>query len=82
MINRNGEAINLAIKKRVNLIDTAEVYGTEKIVGGIIKGKENIFIATKVWATHFRYDAVVKACERSLKNLDVKQNKKALNSKY
>lgn len=72
-LTENEKAINLAIKKGVNLIDTAEVYGTEKIVGGIIKGKENIFIVTKVWATHFRYDAVIKACERSLKNLDVKQ---------
>jgi len=68
----NEEAINFAVEEGVNLIDTAEVYGTEKFIGGIIKGKE-LFIATKVWATHFRYEAVIKACERSLKNLDIKQ---------
>ena len=69
----NKKAINLAIEKGVNLIDTAEIYGTEKIVGDIIEGKENLFVATKVWATHFRYDSVIKACERSLKNLGIKQ---------
>ena len=69
----NKKSINLAIEKGVNLIDTAEIYGTEKIVGRIIEGKENLFIATKVWATHFRYDAVIKACERSIKNLGIKQ---------
>ncbi|MGC8533802.1 MAG: aldo/keto reductase [Candidatus Parvarchaeum sp.] len=70
-IKENEKAINLAIEKGVNLIDTAEIYGTENTVGRIIKGKR-LFIATKVWATHFRYDQVLKACERSLKNLDVK----------
>ena len=68
----NEKAINLAIENGVNLIDTAEIYGTENTVGKIIKGKK-LFIATKVWATHFRYDAVIKACERSLENLGVKQ---------
>ena len=69
----NEKAINLAIEKGVNLIDTAEIYGTEKLVGKIIKEKRNLFIATKVWATHFRYDAVIKACEKSLENLGIKQ---------
>ena len=69
----NKKAIDLAIEKGANLIDTAEIYGTEKIVGNIIEGKKNLFIATKVWATHFRYDAVIKACERSIKNLGIKQ---------
>lgn len=68
----NEKAINLAIEKGVNLIDTAEIYGTENAVGKIIRGKK-LFIATKVWATHFRYDAVIKACQRSLQNLGVKQ---------
>ena len=68
----NERAISLAIEKGVNLIDTAEIYRTENTVGKIIKGKK-LFIATKVWATHFRYDAVIKACDRSLKNLGIKQ---------
>lgn len=68
----NEKAINLAIENGVNLIDTAEIYGTENIVGKIIKGKK-LFIATKVWATHFRYDSVIKACERSLQNLGIEQ---------
>ena len=68
----NEKAMNLAIEKGVNLIDTAEIYGTENTVGKIIKGKK-LFIATKVWPTHFRYDSVLRACERSLGNLGIKQ---------
>ncbi|MCL4372811.1 aldo/keto reductase [Candidatus Parvarchaeota archaeon] len=69
----NEKAISLAISKDVNFIDTAEIYGTEKFVGRVITGKPGLFIATKVWATHFRYESVIKACERSLKNLGIKQ---------
>ncbi|EFD92751.1 MAG: aldo/keto reductase [Candidatus Parvarchaeum acidophilus ARMAN-5] len=67
------DAIKLGIKNGVNLIDTAEMYGTERIVGRAIKGEKNVFIATKVWPTHFKNDSLIKACECSLKNLGVKQ---------
>ncbi len=70
---QNIESIHMALDNGVNFIDTAEIYGTEDIVGEAIRERKNIFIATKVWATHFRYDDVIKACNGSLKRLGLKQ---------
>jgi len=67
----NIKAIRYAIENGVNFIDTAEMYNTEDIVGEAIKGyeREKLFIASKVWPTHFKYEDVIKACEASLKKL-------------
>lgn len=76
-INPNNEinAIKLGIKKGVNLIDTAELYGTEYIVAKAIEevNRSKIFIATKVSPHHFHYNDVITACSNSLKNLKIKQ---------
>jgi diketogulonate reductase-like aldo/keto reductase len=57
----------------MNFIDTAEMYGaghSEELIGEAIKGiREKVFIATKVLPTNFRYEDVIKACERSLLRL-------------
>ncbi len=64
-------AMHAAFDKGVNFVDTAEYYGTEPIVGKAIEGKD-IFVATKVWPTHFKYDDLKKACNESLKKLGIK----------
>ena len=69
----NKKAMEFAINNGVNIIDTAEIYGTESFVGDVIKGRTNLFITTKVWATHFKRHGIMKACERSLKTLQIKQ---------
>ncbi|MBI2856259.1 MAG: aldo/keto reductase [Chloroflexi bacterium] len=52
------------------LIDTAEMYGTEDVVGEAVKGmREQVFIATKVSGNHLRYDEVLRAAEQSLGRL-------------
>ncbi len=52
------------------LIDTAEGYGTEEIVGEAVRGiRENVFIATKVSGRDLGYDRVLRAAEGSLKRL-------------
>jgi diketogulonate reductase-like aldo/keto reductase len=52
------------------LIDTAEVYGTEEVVGRAVSGmRDRVFIATKVSGQHLRYDEVLRAAEASLKRL-------------
>ena len=52
------------------LIDTAEIYGTEDLVGEAVKGRrDQVFIATKVSADHLRYDQVLGAAENSLRRL-------------
>lgn len=70
-LDDNVKALRYALNNGVNFIDTAEMYKTENVVGEAIKGYERgkLFIASKVWPTHFHYDDVIKACENSLKNL-------------
>jgi len=62
----------------VNLIDTAEEYGlghSELVVGRAVKklGRDNVIVATKVNPPHLRFLELQRACEASLKRLDVKQ---------
>jgi diketogulonate reductase-like aldo/keto reductase len=65
------DALRKGIELGLNLIDTAETYQTEDIVAEAIKcyQRDNLFIATKVFGTHLKYEAVLRAADRSLKNL-------------
>jgi len=74
--HREGREDKVAALKRgielgINLIDTAEMYDTEPLVGEAIKDskRDTLFIATKVWSTHLRYNQVLKAAQRSLSKL-------------
>ena len=52
------------------LIDTAEGYGTEEIVGEAVSGiRDRVFIATKVSGRDLGHDRVLRAAEDSLKRL-------------
>jgi diketogulonate reductase-like aldo/keto reductase len=51
-------------------IDTAEIYGTEEIVGRAIRGRrDRVFLATKVAPRNFRRPDLVAAAESSLRRL-------------
>ncbi len=67
-------AIRSGIEAGVNLIDTAELYNTERMVARAINGmeREDLFIATKVSPQHLGYSSLKKACHRSLSNLGTK----------
>ncbi len=53
-----------------SLIDTAEIYGTEEVVGEAIAGRrEHVFLATKVSGDHLKYDQVLRAADASLRRL-------------
>ncbi|MEM0158393.1 MAG: aldo/keto reductase [Thermoplasmataceae archaeon] len=71
---RRIEAIKAALDSGINLIDTAEIYGSETLVGEAIKGydREGLFIATKVFPTNFSPSRLERSCERSLRKLGVK----------
>ncbi len=65
------EPLLAAINAGATLIDTAEAYGTENVVGQAVKGiRDQVFIATKVSGSHLRYDEVLKAADASLRRLD------------
>jgi diketogulonate reductase-like aldo/keto reductase len=64
------EPLRAAIECGARLIDTAESYGTEEIVGEAIKGRRHqVFLATKVLPRNFRRRDLVAAAERSLRRL-------------
>jgi diketogulonate reductase-like aldo/keto reductase len=64
------EPIRKAIVVGSSLVDTAESYCTEEIVGEAVKQLRNcVFIATKVSPRHFRHPDVLMAADKSLERL-------------
>jgi len=62
--------IHMALECGGNLIDTAEGYKTEDMVGAAMRGnREAYFLATKVSGENLRAADVAKACDASLKRL-------------
>src|SRR4029077_12923442 len=52
-------------------IDTAEMYGTEELVGEAIAGRRNeVFVVSKVLPEHASRSGTITACEKSLKRLN------------
>ncbi|ASJ00593.1 aldo/keto reductase [Thermococcus gorgonarius] len=68
------EVLRYGLELGINLIDTAEFYAaghSEELVGEAIKDfeREEIFIISKVWPTHFGYSEAKKAARASAKRL-------------
>lgn len=68
---RGGPApIHRAIELGGNLLDTAERYGTERVLGEALRERRaQAFVATKVAGEHLRYDDLLAAAEASLQRL-------------
>jgi len=66
-------AVGYALEIGYRHIDTARIYGNERDVGIAVREsgvpRDTIFVTTKLWNTDHGYDAAVKACERSLREL-------------
>ena len=66
------EPLRAGIDRGATLIDTAEVYGTEEIVGQAIAGRrDRVFLATKVAPRNFRRQKLMAAADDSLRRLKV-----------
>jgi diketogulonate reductase-like aldo/keto reductase len=64
------EPLRRGIELGAFLIDTAEIYRTEDVVGQAIKDcRDQIFLATKVSGAHLQHDEVLRAAEASLRLL-------------
>jgi diketogulonate reductase-like aldo/keto reductase len=64
------EPLQTAIDHGACLIDTAENYGTEGVVGEAIRGRrDQVFLATKAAPRNFRRGDLIAAAERSLRRL-------------
>ena len=68
------KAIKAAYGAGITTFDTAAVYGnghSEKIVGNALQDvRDKVVIATKVFSNQLKYQQVIDACHRSLKNLN------------
>ena len=66
-------AIRAAFEAGITAFDTAEAYGkghSERILASAISEvRDKVIYATKVFCNHLKFDQVIKACHRSLKNL-------------
>ncbi|NJE42351.1 aldo/keto reductase [Thermococcus sp. GR6] len=68
------EALKHGLELGINLIDTAEFYGaghSEELVREAIREfeRDDIFIISKVWPTHFGYESAKKAARASARRL-------------
>jgi len=64
------EALRTGLSLGMTLIDTAEIYGSEELVGRAIAGQRGgVFLVSKVWPSHVAGDGIARACEASLKRL-------------
>jgi aryl-alcohol dehydrogenase-like predicted oxidoreductase len=72
--NETQRAMRTALDAGITTFDTAEVYGnghSERIIAKALAGvRDRVVLATKVFSNHLKYDQVIAACERSLKNLN------------
>lgn len=68
------KAIRAAFEAGITTIDTAEIYGeghSEQVVAEALSDvREQVVYASKVFPTHLKYEQVIEACDRSLKNLN------------
>ena len=71
--NETRRAMRAALDAGINTFDTAEVYGnghSERIIAEALSDvRDRVVLATKVFSNHLKYDQVIAACNRSLKNL-------------
>lgn len=70
---QSEKAIQAALDAGTTSFDTAEAYGnghSEKVLGKAVGSRrDQVQILSKVFANHLKYDQVIAACNRSLKNL-------------
>jgi aryl-alcohol dehydrogenase-like predicted oxidoreductase len=66
-------AVRAAVDAGITTFDTAEAYGkghSERVLGAAVADvRDRVVLATKVFANHLKFDQVIEACHRSLKNL-------------
>jgi diketogulonate reductase-like aldo/keto reductase len=63
-------AMRAGIDLGMTLIDTAEIYGSEELIGHVISGqRDRVFLVSKVWPSHVAGNGIARACAASLKRL-------------
>ncbi len=78
IVDEIEKGLQIALEKKINLLDTAEIYGygeSEKLLGKALRslGRDNFFIATKIAGFRWRYPDIEKAVVNSKKRLGIDQ---------
>lgn len=72
--NESRRAMRAALDAGITTFDTAEIYGnghSERIIAQALSDvRDRVVLAGKVFSNHLKYEQVIQACERSLKNLN------------
>jgi hypothetical protein len=56
------EALRTGLSLGMTLIDTAELYGSEELIGRAIAGqRDRVFLVSKVWGSHVAGDGIARA---------------------
>jgi diketogulonate reductase-like aldo/keto reductase len=64
------EALRTGLSLGMTLIDTAESYGSEELIGRAIEDRrDGVFLVSKVSANHIAGNGIARACEASLTRL-------------
>src|SRR5215470_12736745 len=64
------EALRTGLSLGMTLIDTAELYGSEELIGrAIASQRDRVFLVSKVREAHVAGDGIARACEASLARL-------------
>jgi len=64
------DALRVGIELGMSVVDTAEMYGNEEMVGAAIRGlRDRVFLVTKVLPGNASRTGTKEACERSLNRL-------------
>jgi len=65
------QAVESGLESGITLADTAEIYGSEPLVGEALARykRDDVFLATKVSPIHLHREAVIKSLEKSLRRL-------------
>ena len=71
--NSEADAIRFGLDLGMTLIDTAEMYDdSEIVVGKALQGRrDDAYIVSKVLPRNASFSSTIKACEKSLKRMDV-----------
>jgi diketogulonate reductase-like aldo/keto reductase len=64
------QALRTGMSLGMTLIDTAESYGSEELIGRVIADqRDRVFLVSKVSANHVAGNGIARACEASLTRL-------------
>lgn len=69
--NNCESAVKAALNQGYEHIDTAEIYDNQACIGKALSqtNRDKLFVTSKIWRSHFSYEAVLTSTDRTLREL-------------